>query len=132
MRQALTHTQQLAQITTLDRSAYISLCQAIPSYVLNDGLGLTVAFVESKATDTNEYHWVQGALRGLLIADANETRSLSTIIAADTYSHTQYMMDTFTVLDAWVFYKRFAKTLLENDPTGVPTDTPASVPETGA
>lgn len=107
------------------KDAYGSLCHRLPVLVLTNGLAITVAFLDSKATHTsdrakwNEHDYVLRHLTGLL-GGTNDLRD-----RVSSSGTSQYMRDTTSVLDAAVFYKRFAESILDV-PSGAEPDTTAA------
>lgn len=111
MRQALARVRDIQknpEVSDKARKDFGALCHKVPALVLNNGLGLTVAYLEAKSSNANDgFDLAHGAIAGLLGRDpANLNDHL---VGRPNQS---YMLDTFTVLDAWVFYKRFAVSLL--------------------
>lgn len=90
------------------RKDFGALCHQIPALVLANGLGLTVAFLQAKSSGaTDGFGLARGAIAELIAPNANDLNDHLV-----NRSGQGYMLDTFTVLDAWVFYKRFAVSLL--------------------
>ena len=108
MKKALAAVQGVSTSSAPIRKTYGALCHQIPILVLTNGLGLTAAFVEAKAASEEPYRLIKEHLAGVLGAGPNV--NLSTHIKGRTSE--EYMLDTFTILDAWVYYKRFAVSLL--------------------
>lgn len=90
------------------RKAYGGLCHKIPVLVLTNGLGLTAALVQANATSELPYRLIKEHMARVL--GPNQNPNLATRIGQR--SSEGYMLDTFTILDAWVYYKRFAVSIL--------------------
>lgn len=114
MQQALEHVLPLAGEDDALKTAYGALCHQLPILVLTHGLPLTAAFVDAKAIGTAPRAEAFARIRTHLIAtldEQSEATSLSSLLAGRNSAAMQ-MLDTTTILDAWVFYKRFAVSLL--------------------
>lgn len=97
---------------------YGALCHQIPVFVLTNGLALTAAFVDAKAGGGSPQAKAFKLMQGHLIRalGGGDTTTLSGALNAPKPADEQYMLDTFTILDAWVYYKRFAVSVLEVEP----------------
>ena len=115
LNRALTDVQAVkdGQHSTNVQKAYGSLCHQVPVWVLTNGLALTAAFVDSKATGASEqaraFKLMRTHLIGALGGGSNDA-NLSALVNRRAAS---YQLDTLAVLDAWAFYKRFAVSLLD-------------------
>ena len=112
MSLALDHITEVAGHPEGVRTIYGGLCHSFPIVVRSCGLCQALAFVEAKATGGKERGDAYTLLRGH-IASAFALRPdqlLPTIRAAEMPA---YMRHTRTVLDAWIFYKRFAVSILK-------------------
>jgi CRISPR-associated protein Cmr5 len=92
---------------------YGALCHQIPIFVLTNGLALTAAFVDAKAGASQPFTLVRGHMIHALGGGAN---TLTGVLDRTNRADDQYMLDTFTILDAWVYYKRFAVSILDVEP----------------
>ena len=106
-----------ANAETLSR--YRVICQEFPVMVLNNGLSQAIAFAMSKKGDKDglsaAYTRLLEDVAAILDlpnnnAAATSTDALNGISGADTPT---YMLYTQSVLDAWVYFKRLSKSLLD-------------------
>lgn len=101
--------------------AYGGLCHKIPMLVLNDGLVQTVAWIDEKAREPIDQNVsILGLAYGLqrehisaLFGVQHAAGAPSPLVeAVRDASNTGYMRYTMTLLDASVYYKRFAASIL--------------------
>jgi CRISPR-associated protein Cmr5 len=98
------------------RKIYGGLCHSFPVLVRTCGLCQAVAFSEDKATVTGNAESERNKAHRLLlqhVAELINTQSdnlLSTIREADAL---QYMFYTRRILSAWIYFKRFAVSILK-------------------
>ncbi len=113
---ALDHVTAVSRKDEGVRKIYGGLCHSFPVLVRTCGLCQALAFVEAKATsrDQNPNERVQAyrALREHVAELLGKTAStLLETVRDDTM--TDYMRHTRTVLGAWIYYKRFAVSILK-------------------
>ena len=124
-RQQRFMSRALADVAALDEDArarpaakriYGGLCHTTPVLVRTNGLCQTIAFIEEKAASTNPhrkraYQTLRRHIAGTL--GVAEDRLLPTIRDAPLGDYVRY---TRTLLEAWVYYKRFAVSILDVQP----------------
>ena len=100
--------------------AYGGLCHKLPFLVRNDGLCQAIAWVEEKSHAdpptplSRAYLLLRAHMAQVLgVAPAGQDGLLAPVQGADV---TVYMRDTREILDAWVYYKRFASSVLNVSP----------------
>ncbi len=115
---ALKHVTAVSHKDEGVRKIYGGLCHSFPVLVRTCGLCQALAFVEAKATsrDQNPSERVQ-AYRTLRehIAELLGKTALTLLDTVRDDSMTDYMRHTRTVLGAWIYYKRFAVSILKVD-----------------
>lgn len=116
MSQALDNVQTVKnEPAEKTRDTYGSFCHDLPIFVRQDGLAQTVAYIEDKAGgNTNQPSDAQKAyqlLRGHMAQTIGVGGSLLTHVRQAHLP--QYMRDTTAILEAWIFYKRFAVSILD-------------------
>lgn len=113
MKQAHVDVQRVKETISDEKvwKAYGALCHQVPMLVLTNGLALTAAFIESKAKPGGPHELVRNHLANVLGLPPGT--NLRTYLTNLKLTPEQYMLDTFTVLDAWIFYKRFAESILD-------------------
>jgi CRISPR-associated protein Cmr5 len=98
------------------------LCHTVPVLLGTNGLVQTIAFIEHKIGEQQPAEWgdrerafalLRGEIAHLLRVDADVL--LQTVRNSDVLQYQRY---TRTVLDAWIYYKRFAMTVLHVAPGG--------------
>lgn len=115
---ALTNVQAVHDDQDLSpkaRKIYGGLCHNLPILVRQNGLAQTVAFIEDKAggTDPNPNDR-QKAYRQLRAHIGQTIGVQGTLIGhVPTVPLPRYMHDTRAILEAWIFYKRFAVSILK-------------------
>jgi CRISPR-associated protein Cmr5 len=115
MHQALERVQTIAGERPERRKAFGGICHAVPGWILANGLAETVAFIEAKGAGGGTSGWAYGQVSQSIAGVLGVPRAnLTARIAGPTMQ--QYMIDTLTLLDAWVFYKRFAVSMLGVQP----------------
>jgi len=98
------------------KQIYGGLCHSFPVLVRTSGLCQAVAFSEDKAAATESKESERNKAHQLLlchVAELINTQSdnlLSTIREADAI---QYMFYTRRILSAWIYFKRFAVSILK-------------------
>ena len=112
MSLALDHITEVAGHPEGVRTIYGGLCHSFPILVRSCGLCQALAFVAAKAAPSTERGTAHTLLRGHIAAAfaLQPGKLLDTIRAAEMPA---YMRHTRTVLDAWIFYKRFAVSILK-------------------
>lgn len=114
--------EPLAQEDKAYRDKYKSMAEKLPALIRNAGLAQALAFVEAKSTPEKEKAW-----RDLLdhlaqtLGYANRA-ALSAASRSPQCTLSVYLRLTNETLEALLWYKRFAQSLL---------DAPAPVPATG-
>lgn len=107
------------------QEVYEGLCQKFPVLVMTCGLCQAVAFSEDKATADgrpNKHNIAHGLLlehlAHLLSNGAQQDAAgwLHGRLFGQDVTASQYMMDTRRVMTAWIYFKRFAVSLLQSDP----------------
>lgn len=111
---ALEHVRRVEQETPAGgdrRRIYGNLCHTFPILVRTNGLCQALAFVEEKARGgTGDRQAAYADLRAHVAALLGIDGDLMTAVRdADL---TNYLRHTRTVLAAWVYYKRFAVSIL--------------------
>jgi CRISPR-associated protein Cmr5 len=115
---ALAHVEAVRDATAPGderRQIYGGLCHSFPVLVRTNGLCQALAFVAAKAAaagnDVPARAWAYRQLR----THVREVLGLSSdpLQAARTADLTDYLRYTRTILDAWVYYRRFAVSVLE-------------------
>ena len=92
---------------------YIRRVKDFPALVMTVGLAQALAFSKEKATKTNDLGKAHGLLLQHVAGILNVTDAVEAIQQAKTL---EYMHHTRRVLAAWVYYRRFAVSIL--DPKG--------------
>ncbi len=93
------------------RKNYGSLCHSFPVLVLRDGLCQTLSFYEAKKKERDDQFDL--ALRhireilGLQTADGDASFQVA------QFPIDRYMRETTRLLDAWIYHKRFAESILK-------------------
>lgn len=126
-RQQMYLTRALEDVTAVKegvaseqtRTVYGGLCHSFPVLVRAAGLCQALAFVEDKACvpaagDRAEAYKLlrRHVARHLGVA---EPAQLLHAMQADSNGVVAYMRQTRVILDAWVYYKRFARSILQVD-----------------
>ena len=93
---------------------YGGLCHKIPVLVRTNGLCQTLAFVADKASGSGDRARAYQRLR-VHIAEILATPVESLMDTVSQASVPRYVQYTRTLLDAWVYYKRFAVSILNVD-----------------
>jgi len=121
MQQALDLVREVAEVTKdkETRDKYRDLCHEFPVLVRTCGLCQAIAFCADKAQSDEDaraeaYRLLLrhiGKVLGIETdgAGGSEGSLIDEILGADT---TQYMLHTRRVLQAWVYFKRFAVSVL--------------------
>lgn len=90
------------------RKLYGSLCHELPVLIRQNGLCQTLAFFTAKQKANDDAY-------GLLLAHVAATLEVSLDRLLDRVVHDStvgYMHDTRLLLQAWIYYKRFAESVL--------------------
>jgi CRISPR-associated protein Cmr5 len=115
MKRALADVQHVrAHSDETVQKAYGGLCHQVPVFVLTHGLCITATFVDAKAaaeSGAGPYTLMQRHLIGILGGNKDD-RDIASVLARRP-GNEAYMLDTFTILDAWIYYKRFAVSILD-------------------
>ncbi len=115
--QALDHIREMEALqgehAEGTRKVYGGLCHTLPILVRTNGLSQTIAFVQEKAGGTESarrdaYRALQGHIAQTLGVDSAD----QLLAAVHGASLTEYQRQTKTLLEAWVYYKRFATSFL--------------------
>lgn len=117
LTQALDHVTEVYQQerqAEKARTIYGGLCHSFPILVRTCGLCQALAYVEAKAAPSDDRGRAYRALRRHVAAlfGLQEGQLLQTVRTAGVLDYMRY---TRTVLDAWIFYKRFAVSILKVD-----------------
>ena len=90
---------------------YGGLCHTFPILLLTNGLCQTLALIEDKKTGATPRAAAYQAIRSDIAATLGmpEARLLADVQSAPLGEYVRY---TRTLLDAWVYYKRFAVSIL--------------------
>lgn len=125
MQQALDLVREVAETTKETRDIYGNLCHEFPVLVRTCGLCQAIAFCADKAQSDEKaraeaYRLLLTHIGKILGVETNgaggaEGSLIDEILGADT---TQYMLYTRRVLQAWVYFKRFAVSVLDVKPGG--------------
>jgi len=112
------------------QKAYGGLCHMLPFLIRNDGLCQAVAWIEAKSTEKPEapenperpvkdkpLTLAYRELREHIALLLGEEKGSTLLHRIQNEGVTAYMHDTRTILDAWVYYKRFASSVLGVDPS---------------
>lgn len=99
------------------RRIYGGLCHAFPVLVRTNGLCQALAFVAAKATgDTpraQAYRDVRDHVADILQITDQQGKPGDPLDVVRHAALTEYLRSTRTILDAWVYYRRFADSVLE-------------------
>lgn len=94
---------------------YGGLCHKLPILVRQDGLAQAVAFIEDKAggieANPNDRQQAYRRLRAHIGQTIDVQGQLVNLVR--TAELPRYMRDTRAILEAWIFYKRFAVSILK-------------------
>lgn len=106
---------------------YGGLCHTFPVLVRTCGLCQALAFVEAKAAGGGDRGVAYTLLRDHVAAVLGQNTD-GLLKAVRTAPVADYMRHTRTVIDAWIFYKRFAVSILkvESASTGDKEGAPAA------
>jgi len=132
MQQALDLVREVAEATAeatkeseKTREIYGNLCHEFPVLVRTCGLCQAIAFCADKAQSDDKaraeaYRLLLTHIGKILGVETNDTGGsegslTNKILTADT---TKYMLYTRSVLQAWVYFKRFAVSVLGVKPGG--------------
>lgn len=120
-RQQRVFTEAVAHVVSLkdgerplsrkSQKIYGSLCHKLPVLVRTNGLCQTLAFIEERAKDSSERGEAYRHLRSH-IASVLGVVPEKLVAAVGTASLPEYQLHTRNILAAWVFYKRFAVSIL--------------------
>lgn len=115
MGNALKHVKEVEQKSPDVQSIYRGLTHQIPAYVLTNGLALTVAFITAKSKGDDDrakaYKLIGEHMKVTLFPeDEGKGKTLNELVG-----RCEIVTTTFTLLDAWVYYKRFAVSFLADD-----------------
>lgn len=100
---ALAHRRVSEVIGEPYAKTYGSLCHNFPIMVLTSGLCQAVAFSDAKSAKEKAHARILDDVSAILQRDARDVATVS----AD-----EYILMTRRVLDAWIYYKRFAVSVL--------------------
>lgn len=109
MRVALELVRSLEQASSELKNIYGGLCHSFPVLVRQSGLCQALAFSAAKAAGEGER---AQAHKKLLEHVGRILQVSDTLQAAQEADATQYMHMTRRVLEAWVYFKRFAASVL--------------------
>lgn len=116
---ALRHVQSVAQLDRATQRIYGGLCHNIPVLLRANGLCQTVAFLAEKgkggAGNTRSAAYTEISRHLAEILGLEPARLQSTIYAADLPTTIWY---TRRLLAAWIYYKRFAVSILDVEAGG--------------
>lgn len=91
------------------RDTYGGLCHSFPILILRDGLCQSLAFYESKSAKSVPHGLALSHVRQII--ETTEPGDLSKIVAGLDLS--TYLRATSRLLDAWIYHKRFAESILD-------------------
>lgn len=115
---AIEHVTAVQADDRISNTTYGAICHGLPPLILNGGLCQTLAFIESKASgkgaNAKAYGAIRGHICGILGITHTENDTLVQQIAREDIA--EYMRQTRVLLAAWVYYKRFAVSILNVDP----------------
>ena len=95
---------------------YGGLCHKLPILILTNGLCQTLAFVESKANGDSARARAYRTLRSHIAATLSKPEvGLLPYVQRATVG--EYIRATRNLIAAWAYYKRFAESILNVDPT---------------
>lgn len=109
--QALGHVQAVAKEKQEVRDIYGGLCHKFPILVLTCGLCQAVAFVEAKAAKDDSRGQAYRLLRHHVVSVLGLTEA-SLLTEVQKARLPVYIRHTRHIRQAWVYYKRFAVSLL--------------------
>ncbi|MBI3977283.1 MAG: type III-B CRISPR module-associated protein Cmr5 [Chloroflexi bacterium] len=114
---AMQHIELMTQSDRAVKDIYGGLCHTLPVLIRTNGLCQTLAFVEEKASGNGERARAYQALRTHVAATIGiePSQLLDRIRSADLGDYLRY---TRTLLEAWVYYKRLAVSILEVEAGG--------------
>lgn len=93
--------------------AYGGLCHKFPMLLRNHGLAQTCAWIEAKSSGNSPLSTAYGLLREHVAATLN-LENPSDLLAYVREANVQdYMLRTYILMDAWVYHKRFAVSILQ-------------------
>lgn len=104
------------------RTIYGGLCHQVPIWVRAQGLAQAVAFIREKGHPDDQksdrataYRFMErhlAAALGVKVSEQAVGNSGALLDRVMTANVITYIQDTRTILDAWVYYKRFAASVL--------------------
>lgn len=101
------------------KTAYGGLCHSLPILIRNDGLCQAIAWIEDQASVTpptplsRAYIEIRAHIAALLgMQPIGQAGLLARVQNADISTYMRYTRD---ILDAWIYYKRFAGSILGVD-----------------
>jgi CRISPR-associated protein Cmr5 len=114
MQQAAEHIIAVAEEEQREnvKKIYGGLCHALPPLLRQNGLCQTVAYIEDKGSGQSD----RGCAYRLLRAHIAATLGVEPAALAEHVRCADlrlYLRDTETLLEAWVYYKRFAVSILK-------------------
>lgn len=120
-RQQRLMNRAIADIAQMDsglKPTYKGLCNSFPNMILSSGLCQAIAFVDNKAKSDKDlgrsHQKIREQALAVLISEGivqGDCRSLPVAVA--NMDVQQYMLATRILLSAWVYYKRFAESMIE-------------------
>jgi CRISPR-associated protein Cmr5 len=109
----------ITEVTGKDREVqkiYGRLCHSFPVLVRTCGLCQALAFSEDKATPSNGEETPRNKAHRLLLRHVAEILGVkSALKAVRSAEAAEYMLQTRIVLGAWIYFKRFAVSILNVD-----------------
>lgn len=101
--------RDVSQLSTEVQDIYRPLCQSFPVMVRTCGLCQAIAFSKDKASGDGARAEAHGLLLAHVAAILDVVDPLAAIRDGDTF---HYMLHTRRVLSAWIYFKRFAVSIL--------------------
>ena len=117
---AISAYERVSIVSKNEKETYGAMAHRLPILIRKAGLAQALSFVEAKATDKPAY----GSLLADLKATVRRNENLATL--ARSVELEDYMLLTKQVMDALLWYKRFAQSIL-----GIDTATAATIDTEG-
>ena len=114
MNQAYLHVTQVQSVAKIDDEKYGGLCHTFPVLLRTCGLCQTLAFLQAKGKPHHQ-QIVKNA-EELLLKEQLLRPGKSILDAVRLMPMVEYVMATRLLLQGWIFYKRFAESVLKVKP----------------
>ncbi|MGH2533306.1 MAG: type III-B CRISPR module-associated protein Cmr5 [Thermomicrobiales bacterium] len=111
LARALDHISQLEDDETL-RKTYGSLCHGFPILIRTNGLCQTLAFCFEKKSGDDVRARAYQRLWSHIAATLGHQNEATLLNHVRQVSNAEYLFYTRRLMEAWVYYKRFAVSLL--------------------